>query len=339
VTVDRVRTPGEQAAAARRGAGLFSLAERGLVRVAGSDRVRWLDGMVTNDVAGLGDGPRDSGCAALLLTRQGRILADLHVLRRPGALWLELAAGAVAPVLAHLERFVIADDVALSEGGADTSILGLEGPEAPAILASAAGRDPGLAPDACAEAEIAGDSVVVAAFGVSGEAAYRIFCPRGASSRIAMALEAAGRERGLVRAGAEALEILRIEAGVPLLFAELDESVLPAEAGLLGAVCSTKGCYVGQEVVARLASRGAVKHRLVGLRFEGEGLPPIGAPLEVEGREQGELTSACRSPAAGAIGLGFLRVPCDEAGTRVLAAGSAGRVAPLPFVGPRPGRS
>jgi folate-binding protein YgfZ len=297
----------QQAAAVRCGAGLFRLADRSLVAVEGSDRVRWLDGMVSNDVSSLEPGPERSGCYATLLTRKGRIVADLHVLLRGEAFWLELAAQALAPGIAALERFIVADDVRLRDASGEVERLGLEGPAAPAILEAALGAPLPLAPEACTEVELAGRRVVAAAFGWSGAPARQLFAPAGAGPPLAAALLRAGAPRGLVEAGPAALEILRIEAGIPRLGAELDEDVLPAEAGLERAISRTKGCYTGQEVVARLESRGHVKHRLVGFRLDGETLPPPGAEVVLEGRSIGEVTSACLSPAAGAIALGYVQ--------------------------------
>jgi folate-binding protein YgfZ len=341
----------DEVLAVRRGAGLFRLGGRGLLRVEGGDRVRWLDGMVTNDVASLAPGPERSGCYAALLTRQGRIVADFHVLLRDTCLWLETAREAVATAMQTLERFIIADDVSLHDASAEVERLGLEGPAAGALLAAALGRELPLAEDACASIELAGVPVVVAAFGWSGAPARQLFAPAGAGERVAAALLAAGPPHGLVEAGAEALEVLRVEAGVPRLFAELGPDVLPAEARLVRAVSTTKGCYTGQEVVARMASRGRVGHLLVGLRLDvaegdaargrepGAGragsLPAAGAELRIGDSVVGELTSACLSPSEGAIALGFVRAARAEPGTRVSVGDREGRIAQLPFAAAR----
>ncbi len=324
---------GAQAAAVRRAAGLFRLSGRGLLSVEGRDRLRWLDGMVTNDVAALEAGPQRSGCYAALLTRKGRIVADLQVLLRPAALWLETAAEAVEPVRATLERFIVADDVVLRDASAELDRLALEGPAAATILESALGAPLALAPEACTEVELEGVKLLVAAFGWSGSAAFQLLAPAGTADRLAASLERVGAAHGLVRAGEQALEILRIEAGIPRLGAELDEDVLPAEARLERAISTSKGCYTGQEIVARLASRGHVNHLLVGLRCEGERPPPVGAELHSEGRRVGEITSACLSPAAGPIALGYLRRPLDAPGTRVAVDGGEALVSALPFSG------
>jgi folate-binding protein YgfZ len=324
-------TPQEQAAAARRGVGLFVRGDRGLLEVAGADRLRWLDGMVSNDVRALAAGPEGSGCYALLLTRKGRIVADLHVLHRGEVFWLETAGAGVAPLRETLERFIIADRVELRDLTAQRDRLALEGPAAPAVLEAAIGEAPGLAPEACAETAIDGAAVLVAAYGCGGGPALQLFAPAGAGPGVAEALRRAGAAYGLVEGGPEALEILRIEAGVPQLFAELDGDVLPAEARLERAISQTKGCYTGQEIVARLAFRGHVNHLLVGFALEGGCPPAPGAAVSVQGRVVGEVTSACLSPAAGVIALGYVRASFAEPGTGVTVDARPARVAALPF--------
>jgi len=319
-------TPQDEARAARAGVALFARGDAGLVEVTGADRVRWLDGMLSNDVAGLEPGLERSGCPALLLTRKGRIVADPHVLLRPEALWLALARDAAPVAIETLERFVVADRVELRDCSDAWERLALEGPAAPALLASAAGAPLRLAPGAAADAELAGTAVVVAAFGAT-PSGRQLFAPAGSGERVGAALRAAGA----VSAGAAALEILRIEAGLPRLYAELDEDVLPAEAGLDSAISTTKGCYTGQEIVARLASRGRVNHRLVGLALDAQTPPAVGDAIRNGVREVGEVTSACLSPGAGAIALGFVRATSALPGTRLDVAGRPARVAPLPF--------
>jgi folate-binding protein YgfZ len=328
------RGSGELAALARRGAGLFELPHRAIVEVAGDDRVRWLDGMVTNDVKRLRPGPERSGCRALVLDRKGGIVADVHVWLRPASLWLEADAAAVPGLLEHLRKLVVADDVRLDALGPGTALLALEGPAAAEVLARAAGRELPLAEDAVAEVAIAGAAAVVAAYGGSGETARRIAVRADAAARVAAELAASGRALGLVAGSAEALEILRIEAGTPRFGAELGAGVLPAEARLEAAIAFDKGCYTGQEIVARVESRGEVRRRLAGLRLEGGAAPAPGEPIEAAGLRVGEVTSGCVSPVCGAIGLGFVRRPSDAPGTELRVGGRPARAAALPFVRP-----
>jgi folate-binding protein YgfZ len=326
---------GEQALRCREGAGLFRSSGRGLLQVDGADRVRWLNGMLSNDVAALAPGRDRSGCYALLLTRIGRIVADVHVLLREGAFWLETEQSAVAPLLATLGKFIIADDVRLSEIGPAWERLALEGPAASAIFAAAAGEAPGLAADAADRFQIAGISLWAGAWGVSGEDALQLFVPAGQAEAVALALERAGASHALTAAGEDALEILRIEAGTPRFGHELSESVLPAEVGLERAISTSKGCYTGQEIVARMASKGGASHALVGLALAEGDAPAQGSPLLAQAARVGELTSFALSARAGAIGLGFVRRQHAAPGTPLEVAGRSARVAALPFVAPR----
>ena len=322
----------DEVRAARRSAALFRHSGRGLVEVRGADRIRFLQGQLTADIASLdAAGPR-SGCYALVLTPQGRIVVDLHVLARSESIWLETAAASVAPALARLVKYVIADDVELADRSDEIARFGIEGPRASDLLAAAAGTSPELQPESAAELRIAGVEVLAAAYGWSGERAFQLFVPRPKEAAIAMALRDAATACGAAQAGPEALEVLRVEAGIPRAGRELGEDVLPAEARLLErAVSFSKGCYTGQEVVARMESRGRVGHLLVGLAFDGA-LPALGAPLDAGGARVGAVTSVARSPSAGAIGLGYVRRGHDQPGTRLGVDSARARVVPLPFV-------
>ena len=323
----------EQLRVLRSGAGVVRLADRGLIEVRGGDRVRWLNGMLSNDVSTLAQGPDSSGCYALLLTHRGAITADFHVMLRPDAFWLETSRGAVAGVIERLERFIVADDVELLDRSDEFARLGVEGPGAAAQLSAAAGAPVSLTLDSCGDFELAQASTVVAAFGWSGEQAFQIFVAPDVADRVLAALLAGEDGTEAAEIDPEALEVARIEAGTPQLGAELDEEVLPDEAGLDRAISTTKGCYTGQEIVARLRSRGQVNHLLVGLRFEGA-LPAPDAALHNDTRRTGEVTSACASPVAGLIGLGFVRRDDAVAGTSLKLDGGSATVALLPFVSP-----
>jgi len=338
-----VSADGDALRAARTSAAIFPLADRALLAVSGGDRVRFLQGQLTNDVAGLApDGPR-SGCYALVLTPQGRIVAELHVLTRPDAYWLETDAARAAATAARLEKYVIADDVRIADHSAAWARFAVEGPRARALVGAAAapGAALDLLPVACAPLRIAGAEGLAAAFGWSGEDALQLFVPAAAADAAAQALRDAGARFGAAWGDPAALEVLRIEAGVPRAGAELGEEVLPAEARLVErAVSFTKGCYTGQEVVARMHSRARVGHLLVGVELSaGAALPPPGTALLHAGAKVGELTSVARSPAAGAIALGFVRAAHAEPGTGLDYEGGRARIAALPFVAARSGAS
>ncbi len=310
---------GEIAAATRRAAALFEMDDRGLLEVAGSDRVRWLDGMISGDVEALEKRGEGAGCYATLLTNRGRIVADLHVGRLDDVFLLESKRSELPRIRETLDRFIIADDVLVRDRSDPDRALGLEGPRAGEILSSALGGDGAVpAREQWARVEIAGVEVILSGFGFSGERAVQIRVPKDRQDEVVAALELAAGRGGLLRGNPDALEILRVEAGVPSLGRELDEDVLPPEARLERAIAIDKGCYVGQEIVARLRSRGQVNHLLVGLRLDGAGpMPNAGAELSVDGRKTGEITSVARSPAVGAIALAFVRREHAEPDTLV----------------------
>ncbi|HEU4427803.1 MAG TPA: glycine cleavage T C-terminal barrel domain-containing protein [Myxococcota bacterium] len=306
------------------GARLWRLPSRGVITVRGEDRLRWLDGMLTCNVKRLAPG---DGAHGLLLTPQGRIAGELHVLQREGELWLETEASAIAGTLARLAKYVIADDVVLADATPDWARLALEGEGALATFAACGSAAPASA-HGVAASSIAGAAVVAARYGFTCAEALQLFVGRESEDAVFAALVSVGAES----ASAEELELRRIEAGTPWLGKELDESVLPAEARLDGvAVALDKGCYTGQEVVARMRSRGRLSHLLVGLRFAGGALPAPHSPLASERGEAGSVTSAMRSPRFGAIGLGFVQAPLAEPGTKLRAGDVVVEVAALPF--------
>jgi aminomethyltransferase len=237
-------------------------------------------------------------------------------------------------VIEHFERHLIADDVNLSDISGAVERVGLEGPMARDVLEKASGSFGPLEADAWCETQIAGAAVVVARYGWSGEDGFQLLIPAASGSGVASALEAAGSGMGLVAASSETLEILRIEAGIPAYGAELDETVLPAEARLDRAVSRSKACYVGQEVVARMETAGRVSHLLVGLTPDDGPIPDPGTTLFAGKSKVGEVTSSCQSPRAGPIALAYVRSAHTDAGTALLAAGRPVRVAVLPFAGP-----
>ncbi len=306
---------------------LFDLPGRGVIAVRGSERVRWLDGMLTNDIPALEAAGPGSGCPALLLTHQGRVVADPHVLRLDDELWLEVERSAIAPMIERLDKLIIADDVALEDISNTLARMALEGPEAAAWLGVE-----GVAQDHWVACEVAGVAIRAAAYAFTGGPGLQLFVPAASAEAVRAALLAAGAEPG----DESLFERLRIEAGTPWLGRELDESVLPAEARLDSAISTTKGCYTGQEVVARLRSRDRRNHLLVGLRFAGDAPPAPGSKLVPGGagdsaKAVGEVTSTVASPAFGAIGLAFVRSEHAEAGTELETQGAAATVAALPF--------
>ncbi|NNL86508.1 MAG: folate-binding protein YgfZ [Myxococcales bacterium] len=303
----------------------YPLAHRGIVGVSGADRVRWLNGMVTQEVGDLGG--EQNVRRALLLSRQGRVLADFHVIGWEDELWLELEASHVESVIEHLERYIIADDVVLRDLRGSYARFALEGEAIRDALRDTSDRALPASEQSAVRVCLDDVSCAVAGyrFGVREQLQFSV--DPGAADRLFEVVSAA--VPNLAVGDATDWERLRVEAGTPRLGFELDESVLPDEAGLGDAVSTTKGCYTGQEVVARLRSRGTIKHRLVGLRFDGKAA--VGDKLVAEGRTVGEVTSVVRSPEHGAIGLGFVNADKSTPGERLDAPDGAAEVATVPF--------
>lgn len=346
--------------ATRSSVGLFRVDALALIEVKGEDRVRWLDGMISGDVSRLEEQGQGAGCYATLLTNRGKIVSDLHVAHLGEGFLLACQRDQAETVRTTLDRFIIADDVELADVSESFEALALEGPKAPDLLAEALGlsgerkdalvsetRDAtersGVTEERWFEAECAGVSTRIGAFGSSGEPAFQIFVPRAEADAVAAELQGKGAALGLVLGDLEALEILRVEAGQPVMGRELSDRVLPPEARLERAIATDKGCYVGQEIVARLRARGQVNHLLVGLKFgsglEAASLPTFDTELRVSDRRTGEVKSTVRSPTEGPIALAYVRREHAAPGTEVQFDGGTAQVTSLPFrpLGAEPG--
>ncbi len=265
--------------------------DRSLVAVAGPDAAEFLQGQLTNDVEALAVG---EGQYAALLDRKGHMQADMRVLRpAEEEILLDTEAAALPAVLKHLTMYSIGRDVAVAEVSAERAILSLLGPRS----AEVAGAPP-LPENACETVAVAG----TACLAVGTRDGIDLVCASADAERLAAAL----REAGAADVSPEAVELLRIEAGVPRFGAEMGTETMPAEAGIVErAVSFTKGCYIGQETVARLHYKGKPNRHLRGLRLSAAAEP--GAALRLGEKEVGRLGGSAVSPALGPIGLAILR--------------------------------
>jgi folate-binding protein YgfZ len=312
--------------------GLLDRSSRGKLLLKGSEAAEFLQGQLTNDIEALKPG---AGCYAALLDRKGHMQADMRVLRPPPAvplpeiveegnsgaemaLWIDTEPQTLAATKRHLEMYKIGREVELEDVTTERTILSLLGPRS-ADLAGA----PPLPQHASAELSVGGIDcrAVGTALGID---------------LIAASADAERLGAFLVDAGApevefDAVEILRIEAGIPRFGAEMDTATMPAEAGIVeAAVNFEKGCYIGQETVARLHYRGKPNRHLRGLRLSAPA--PVGVTLRLGEKEVGTLGGSCVSPALGPIALAIVRREA-EPGTE-LAIGEDGvtaRVVDLPF--------
>lgn len=318
-------------AALRSACGLLDGRLRAFARVVGDDRTRFLQGMLSNDVAALASG---GGIHAAMLTVQGRVVTDLRVYGLDDEIWLDFPAHRRDDALATLGRYVVADDVEFVEPEV-VPLVALEGPEAAAVLQRGfACEANALAPFAHAACALDGAAGRVFAVHHAGQGGFLLAGPEALAPQVWDRACAAGARP----VGADALAIARVEAGIPLAGVDMDEDNLAPEVGLADAISFRKGCYIGQEVVERVAARGNVQRRLVGLRIDGDEPVPAGSALVAEGREAGHVTSCVVSPLQGVIALAYARRAVWDPGAAVdvVVDGAPRRatVAALPFAPP-----
>lgn len=296
--------------AARRGVGLLHRSWRALMRVEGEKRTDFLQAMVSNDVAGVEAG---DGCRTLFLDTKGHIVGDLDFWRDERVNVLAVAAGAADDVLAGLRKYVLAAPVSFEDRRDEDVVVAVLGPRAGDLLKDVGVELPPEGARPHVAGELAGVAVRVARTPSLAAPGFEIHLPASALEAAWETLESGAPEP--LPVGWQASEVLRVEAGIPGHAHELTGDEFPQEARLDEAVDYEKGCYLGQETVARIHYRGQVNRLLAGLRLpEAAG---AGAVLEAEGRQAGSVTSAVDSSAHGRIGLGYVRRERIEAGTRL----------------------
>jgi len=324
--------PAAEHRAVREGVGLADRSLVGKAVVTGRDRAAFLHGMVTNDIKGLQPG---QGCPAAFLDAHGKVVSLLSVYALEDRLLIELPPGSTEKVLQVIDHFLISEKAYFEAADEAFIVLSIQGPRSPALIERLAGRALDLAPYAHVEVNMAGAPVRVIRRAELGGAGFQCWVAPEHGEALWRAL----REGGARPVGVGAWEVLRVEAGVPLYGHDVDETVILPETRLEALVSYTKGCYIGQEVVARVKYRGHVNRALAGLVLEGARVPRHGATLHAEGKEIGRVTSAVRSLALGApIALAYVRREHLDPGTAVsIHDGDAqlpARVAALPFVQP-----
>jgi folate-binding protein YgfZ len=327
----------DQYRAVRDRAGLVDRSARGKIVVAGSDRAKYLHAMLTNDIVALKPG---TGCYAAYLTPQGRMMADMCVYETGDVCLLDVHPSVKDTVLEQLDRFVFSEDVHLGDVTDAFGCLGVYGPMAARVLADAlGGADAGaLLPYQNLRAPFAGEPAIVVAAGRSGAAGFEVYIERGKAGDLSRALEHAGGEP----VGDEAMEVVRIEAGIPAFTIDMDQQTIPLEAGIeKDAISFTKGCYPGQEVVIRILHRGhgRVARKLAGILVQADDVPERGDLLLDDDREVGRVTSAAYSPSLlSPIALGYVQRELLAPGTALAIAHGERRlpavVGPLPFIPP-----
>jgi len=351
ITTARFGDPQKELAALRLGCGVYDLGFRVKISLTGGDRVRWLNGMVTNNIRDLGVG---HGIYAFLLNAQGHILGDLYAYNRGDSITVDTDRSQLERMLATFDHFIIMDDVevkslggrgvrpsmdhgdpdALVRESEEVTALGVAGPKSRELLRSAGIAVPEMEPLQILEAKCTCQCDCVQCTVVRREDTpderYELWLAPGEVKKTWDSLVAAGA----TPVGFEALEMERVVAGIPLYGVDIRERDLPQETEQMRALNFNKGCYVGQEIVERIRSRGAVHRKLSGftISIENGSLVAPGAKIFIAEKEVGEITSLARlGKDRPALALGYVRREASVPGKEVLIGVTKAAVAELPF--------
>ena len=309
-----------------RSAGVSALTWRSKLVLTGDDRQRWLNGMVTNNTRDLAIG---HGNYSFLLNAQGRIQTDLTAWNRGEFYVAETDASQVTAIKEFFERYIIMDDVEVEDVSEKLAALGLIGPESRLVLERAGLLLPELATGAIADLHWNGIGCSVARMPEDRFESFEIWCAPENAKALWDGIVAAGA----APVGSDALEAHRILIGIPRIGIDIRDRELPQETAQLHALHHSKGCYIGQEIVERIHSRGAVHRQLTGFEFDGPPAP-TGSKVMVGDKELGEVTSNVTVSFEGRtrnIALGYLHREHAVPGNEVVAGGKTARVSALPF--------
>ena len=338
-TATAFSSPVTELAALRAGCGVYDLGFRAKIALAGKDRVRWLNGMVSNNIRDLAAG---HGVYAFILNPQGHILGDLTAYNRGESLLVDTDRCQAEKILAIFRKYIIMDKVDVSDLSEQLTALGVSGPQARAVLAACGFElaEPS-APQAgdlqlhlhLDDAKWRGVDCMLAR---SEDNSYEIWLAPGEVRKLWDALVAAGA----IPVGADALETHRILSGVPLYGVDIRERELPQETEQAQALSFTKGCYIGQEIVERIRARGNVHRMFTGFLLENGA--PVAAGAKIVARdaaaaekEVGEVTSVASLPGepGRSVALGYIRREVGAPGREVTIGTAAAKVVKLPFEG------
>ncbi len=308
--------------------GLVDRSERDTLVITGDDTISWLQALVTNDLMALGE--EGSGQWSCAVGTTGRLIGDMRFMHIPEMLLADVETGLLdEALLGHLRRHVITEKVKIINRSAQTARIGLYGDGAAAILGKAGQFEHSLAKMADYHGtwgEIAGEDVIVQRNPIAGRVGFEISCGVDGALAVWRALEVAGGDT-VLPIGHEALERLRIEAGIPRFGVELHDKMIPLEANLYETISFTKGCYLGQEIIARLDTLGKPARLLRRIELESDAVPAVGASVRVEGKSMGEVLSAIYSKALDKpIALAYIKRGHNDPGTSVEIDGVVGTV-------------
>jgi folate-binding protein YgfZ len=309
------------------GCGLLDLDSRARIALTGSDRVRWLNGMVTNNIRDLAVG---NGVYAFLLNPQGHILGDMDAYNRGDSLVLEIDQSQLERLLAIFDRYIIMDDVAVTNVSARIQSLAVAGSKAGDTLHKAGLEFPRLEFLQFADVTWQDSPLTIVRGDHPGVEWYELWlAPQQVSALRSVLTQAGAKPVSLA-----AVDLLRVAAGIPRYCQDIRDRDLPQETSQDRALHFSKGCYVGQEIVERIRSRGAVHRKFAGFEVDGA-LPAPGTKVQSDGRDVGEITSAASLPLKSGerrVAIGYIRREFAS-GTQVQAGAIRLTVADLPFRG------
>jgi folate-binding protein YgfZ len=306
------------------GVGLVDFSDRTQIELTGADRANFLHNLCTNAVR---DVPSGNGCEAFLLNVKGHVIAHVLVFVSPHSIVLETVPGQAEKLLAHLDRYLIREDVQLHDRSSEWGELLLAGSQVDVLFADHGWPTP-AEQLAHTPAQLAELSVWVRRVDIVGPS-YLVACNREALDDLMQMLIAAGA----VRCDAEVYEAARIEHGTPAFGSDITEANLPQEIDRNAtAISFTKGCYLGQETVARIDALGHVNQLLRGVKCSSAAIPNPGTELLSAGKSVGHVTSACWSPRLAApLALAMVRRGFQEPGTKLDCDGAAAEIVKLPL--------
>jgi len=307
--------------------GLFRLSSRAKISLSGKDRVRWLNGMITNKIRDLAPG---QGVYSFVLNPQGHILGDLYAYNRGESLLVDTEQSQADKLLEIFRRHIIMDAVQVANLSDQSTAIGIAGPKAGQVLRVAGLGGEELTPLQFVDRTWHELPLSVVRNDNPAIESYEVWLTPGHVASLWEALVSSGA----TTVGMTALELLRVACGIPRYGQDIRERDLPQETEQFRALNFDKGCYIGQEIVERIRSRGKVHRTFTGFEVTGP-LPVPGQKIQYQGKEVGEVTSAASLPLAGgnqAVALGYLRREASEADNRLEAGEARLRVAKLPFV-------
>ena len=306
-------------------AGVVELGHRTRIELTGNDRATFLHNLCTNEIRKL---PTGVGCEAFFTTVQGKTLGHGLVFATADALVVDTVAGQAETLLAHLHHYLVCEQVELTDRSQERLALLLSGPDSQRVLETVAGADIPRTQLAHATAQVAGKSVWLGRFDFAGPLGYLISAAAGDAASVQAALIDAGAEACLPAA----LKAARIEWGFPLFGQDITAANLPQEVNRdARAISFVKGCYLGQETVARIDALGHVNKMLVGVRFDATKVPPPGCELSANGQEVGQVTSSTYSPKLDSpLALAYVRRGSNAPGARLNSAVGDAEVVKLP---------